>query len=304
MIEVALIQIIGMSTLSDLTPPQPWRLRGRDFSWGDRTYLMGILNVTPDSFSDGGQFNSLAAAVPQAKALAAAGMDILDLGGQSTRPQAVEVSLETELDRVIPVIEAVRSQGLDVPISIDTTRAEVAARAIAAGADLVNDVSGAMADPEMLPIVARLGVPIILMHRRGNPRTMQQLTQYQDLVTEVYDFLADRAQAAIAAGVRAIAVDPGIGFAKTATQSLQLLQLLSRFQNLGYPILVGPSRKSFIGQILDQPDPKQRVWGTAAACCGAIAGGADILRVHDGAEMRDVCRVADALWRNTPVTKT
>ncbi|MBW4549844.1 MAG: dihydropteroate synthase [Aphanocapsa sp. GSE-SYN-MK-11-07L] len=283
---------------------QPWRLRGRDFSWGDRTYLMGILNLTPDSFSDGGQFNALAAAVPQAKALAAAGMDILDLGGQSTRPQAVEVSLETELERVIPVIEAVRSQGLDVPISIDTTRAEVAARAIAAGADLVNDVSGAMADPEMLPIVARLGVPIILMHRRGNPRTMQQLTEYQDLVTEVYDFLADRAQAAIAAGVRAIAIDPGIGFAKTATQSLQLLQQLSRFQNLGYPILVGPSRKSFIGQILDQPDPKQRLWGTAAACCGAIAGGADILRVHDGAEMRDVCRVADALWRRGPVTKT
>ncbi len=289
-----------LTSLSSPTPPQPWRLRGRDFTWGDRTYLMGILNLTPDSFSDGGQFNSLTAAVTQAKSLAAARVDILDLGGQSTRPQAVEISIETELERVIPVIEAVRSQGLELPISIDTTRAEVAARAIAAGADLVNDVSGAMADPQMLPTVARFGVPIILMHRRGNPRTMQQLTEYQDLVTEVYDFLAERAQVAIAAGVRAIAIDPGIGFAKTAEQSLQLLQHLSRLQELGYPILVGPSRKSFIGQILNQPDPRQRVWGTAAACCGAIAGGADILRVHDGAEMYDVCRVADALWRSAP----
>jgi dihydropteroate synthase len=287
------------------TPPQPWRLQGRDFIWGDRTYLMGILNLTPDSFSDGGQFNDLTAAVAQAESLAGAGVDILDLGGQSTRPQAVEISLETELERVIPVIEAVRSQGLELPISIDTTRAEVAARAIAAGADLVNDVSGAMADPQMLSTVARLGVPIILMHRRGNPRTMQQLTEYHDLVTEVDDFLAERVAAAIAAGISEIAIDPGIGFAKTAEQSLQLLQHLSRFQNLGYPILVGPSRKSFIGQILNQPDPKQRVWGTAAACCGAIAGGADILRVHDGAAMHDVCRVADALWRvSPPATKT
>ncbi len=304
MIEGALIQVISMSTLPHPARPLPWQLRGHNFIWGDRTYLMGILNLTPDSFSDGGQFNALAAAVAQAKALAAAGVDILDLGGQSTRPQAVEVSLETELERVIPVIKAVRSQGLNLPISIDTTRAEVAAQAIAAGADLVNDVSGGLADPQMLPTVAQLEVPIVLMHRRGNPQTMQQLTKYQDLVTEVHDFLAERAAAAIAAGVKAIVVDPGIGFAKTAAQSLQLLQQLSRLQNLGYPILVGPSRKSFIGKILDQPDPKQRVWGTAAACCRAIAGGADILRVHDGAEMRDVCRVADALWRNPPVTKT
>jgi dihydropteroate synthase len=287
------------------TLPQPWRIRGRDFIWGDRTYLMGILNLTPDSFSDGGQFNHLTAAVAQAELLAAAGVDILDLGGQSTRPQAVEISLEIELERVIPVIEAIRSQGLELPISIDTTRAEVAARAIAAGADLVNDVSGAMADPLMLSTVADLGVPIILMHRRGNPRTMQQLTDYQDLVTEVGDFLAERAAAAIAAGITAIAIDPGVGFAKTAAQSLQLLQHLSRFQHLGYPILVGPSRKSFIGQILHQPDPRERVWGTAAACCRAIAGGADILRVHDGAAMHDVCRVADALWRfSASATKT
>jgi dihydropteroate synthase len=231
------------------------------------------------------------------------GADILDIGGQSTRPQATEISVNEELERTIPVIQALR-QETDIPISIDTTRSQVAQQAIAAGADIVNDISGATYDPEMLSVVAQLGIPIILMHIRGTPQTMQTLTDYQDLLGEILAWLQQRIAAAIAAGINPakIAIDPGIGFAKTYAQNLELLRQTAAFQRLGCPVLVGPSRKSFIGHILDQPDPQQRVWGTAAACCAAIAGGADILRVHDVRAMYDVCRVADAIWRsqNTP----
>lgn len=280
--------------------PATWMVRNTCFNWGQRTYLMGVLNVTPDSFSDGGQFDSVATALEQAKYLVAAGADILDIGGQSTRPQAVEVDVETELARVIPVIEAVRSQ-LDVPISVDTTRAVVAKAAVEAGADIINDISGAMFDPDMLPTIAALQVPLILMHLRGTPQTMQQLTDYQDLVGEIQSFLQARIEAAIAAGIDLahLMIDPGIGFAKTYSQNLELLRRVAEFRALGCPILIGPSRKSFIGHILNQPDPQQRVWGTAAACGAAIAGKADVLRVHDVQEMRDVCRVADAIWRQS-----
>jgi dihydropteroate synthase len=266
--------------------------------WGQRTYLMGILNVTPDSFSDGGLFNSVSAALAQAQCLADARIDILDIGGQSTRPQALEVSLDIEMERVIPVIQAIRQQ-LSIPISVDTTRAAVAAAAIAAGADLVNDVSGGTYDPAMLPTVARLGVPMVLMHLRGNPQTMQQLTTYTDLIGEIYQVLEQRVEAAVSAGVarELIAIDPGIGFAKTAAQNIEILRQLSRFRSLGCPLLVGPSRKQFIGYVLDQPQPQDRIWGTAAACCAAISGGADLIRIHDGAPMWQVCRMADAIWR-------
>jgi dihydropteroate synthase len=260
---------------------------------------MGVLNLTPDSFSDGGQFNTIAAALAQAKYLVSSDIDILDLGGQSTRPQAVEISREEELNRVLPVLTALR-QELQIPISIDTTRAAVAQAAIATGADVVNDISGGTYDPEMLPTVAKLGVPIVLMHTRGTPQTMQQLTDYTDLIGEIYQFLEHQITAAIAAGIdrSKIAIDPGIGFAKTGAQNLEILRGLPEFRSLGCPILVGPSRKSFIGHILHQPDPKARVWGTAAACCAAIAGLVDLVRIHDGPEMRDVCRVADAIWRS------
>lgn len=281
----------------------PWILGDRPFAWGQRTYMMGILNVTPDSFSDGGLFQTIEAAVVQAQCLEKAGVDILDIGGQSTRPNAEDLPLQTELDRVVPVIEAIR-QVSTVPISIDTTKAIVAQAAISAGANLINDISGATYDPQMLSTVAKLNVPIVLMHIRGNPKTMVQLTDYQDVVGEVIAWLKERIEAAVAVGVprHHIAVDPGIGFAKTAPQSIELLQRLSEFQTLDCPILVGPSRKSFIGHILQQPDPKQRVWGTAAACCAAIASGADILRVHDGAQMVDVCRMADAVWRRSSLS--
>jgi len=276
-----------------------WHVRNQTFHWGDRTYLMGVLNVTPDSFSDGGLFHSLEAAIVQARSLITAGADILDIGGQSTRPNAVEISLEEELERVLPIIRAVRQES-DVPLSIDTTRSAVVEAAIAAGADIVNDISGATFDAAMLPTVAKLGVPIVLMHTRGTPQTMQQLTDYNDLINDILTFLKERVDAAIACGVdrSRLAIDPGIGFAKTYAQNLEILRRLPEFSTLGCPLLVGASRKSFIGHILDQPDPQQRVWGTAAACCAAIVGKADLLRVHDVREMNDVCRVADALFRH------
>lgn len=261
---------------------------------------MGVLNLTPDSFSDGGRFNTLEAALAQARHLVNSDIDILDLGGQSTRPQAVEISLKEELERLLPVLMALR-QEFQTPISIDTTRAAVAEAAIAAGADLINDISGGTYDLEMLPTVARLGVPIVLMHIRGTPQTMQQLTNYTDLIGEIYQFLEQQIAVAIAAGVdrSKIAIDPGIGFAKTGAQNLEILRRLPEFRSLGCPILVGPSRKSFIGHILNQPDPKARIWGTAATCCAAIAGSTDLIRIHDGPEMRDVCCVADTIWRST-----
>jgi len=282
-----------------MATPTNWKLRGHSFEWGQRTYLMGVLNVTPDSFSDGGEFNKTDAALVQAQQLVAAGADIIDVGGQSTRPGAAEISLEEELDRVLSVLQVLR-QEISVPISVDTTRAAVARAAVVeTGADLVNDISGAI-DPDMLSTVAQLGVPIVLMHMRGTPQTMQQLTNYEDLMGEIYQFLESRIAAAIAAGIdrSRIIIDPGIGFAKTYNQNLEILRRLSVFRSLKCPILVGPSRKGFIGRILNQPEPKARIWGTAAACCAAIAHGADILRVHDVREMRDVCRVADAIFRH------
>ena len=260
---------------------------------------MGVLNVTPDSFSDGGLFNTLEAAIAHARQLVAAGADMLDIGGQSTRPNAVEISLDEELGRVLPIIQAVR-QEMDIPISIDTTRAAVAHAAIAAGADLVNDISSATYDPDMLPTVAALGVPLVLMHLRGTPQTMQQLTDYEDVIGEICAFLQARLEAAIACGIERtqIAIDPGIGFAKTGAQNLEILRRLPELRALGYPLLVGTSRKSFIGHLINQPDPKERVWGTAAACCAAIVGGADLLRVHDVRELKDVCQVADAVFRH------
>lgn len=290
--------------MSALTPmPTPWTIRDHTLAWGSRTYLLGVLNVTPDSFSDGGQFNTLDQALAQARHLVHNGTDILDIGGQSTRPGSESISQEEEIDRVIPVIEAIRADADDTlrqaVISVDTTRSAVARAAVKAGADIINDISGGTYDRAMLSAVADLGVPVILMHLRGTPATMQQHTDYQDLIGDIYEFLERRIEDAIAVGVKPsqIAIDPGLGFAKTYPQNLEILRNLGKFRELDCPLLVGPSRKSFIGWILDQPDPQKRIWGSAAACCAAIAGGADMIRVHDGAEMYDVCRVADAVWR-------
>ncbi|MBE9217191.1 dihydropteroate synthase [Plectonema cf. radiosum LEGE 06105] len=270
-----------------------------NFNWGDRTFLMGVLNVTPDSFSDGGEFNRPDAALHQAQALAAAGADIIDVGGQSTRPGAEQISVESELERVLSVLQVIRSK-IDIPISVDTTSSIVAKAAVDAGANMVNDISGGTFDPSMFSIVAQLSVPIVLMHTRGNPQTMQQMTDYQDVIEEISDFLCQQITAATTAGIKRekIIIDPGIGFAKNLQQNLEIFRRLTELTKLNCPILIGPSRKSFIGKILNQPDPKARVWGTAAACCAAIFNGADILRIHDVEQIRDVSMVADAIWRS------
>lgn len=276
-------------------------IRDRTFNWGDRTYIMGVLNVTPDSFSDGGKFQTVDAALTQAISMVAAGADILDIGGESAKPGAIPVDEDTELARVIPIIAAIRQHPeiRDIPISIDTTKASVTQAAVRAGADIVNDVSGGKFDPQMLPAVSRLRVPYVLMHMRGTPATMQQMTDYDDVVAGVYGELTEQIDRAVACGIdrSQIILDPGIGFAKKYYQSIELIRQLDRFQALELPLLVGVSRKSFIGKILDRAEPTERLWGTAAACCGAIARGADIMRVHDVAEMVDVCRVADVMFR-------
>ena len=275
-----------------------WVIRDRQFIWGDRTYIMGVLNVTPDSFSDGGQFNSSDTALKQvAKMLPY--IDILDIGGESTRPQAQPVSAEQECDRILPIIKAVRGAYPNLPISVDTVKASVAKAAIAAGADMLNDVSAGRFDPEMLPLVGRLQVPIFLMHMQGEPRTMQVHPKYHDVVNDVKHFLNDAISVAKACGIpkHLIAIDPGIGFGKTLEHNLELLRNLRAFQEIGLPLLLGVSRKSFIGKLCDRPNPSDRLFGTIAACSACIAGGADILRVHDPQEIADACRVSDAIFR-------
>jgi dihydropteroate synthase len=277
-------------------------IRGKSLDWGSRTYMMGVLNVTPDSFSDGGKFQTVNAAIDQAIEMVAAGVDIIDIGGESTKPGATPVDEATELERVLPVIQAIRQHPeiQHIPISIDTTKASVARSAIQSGADIVNDISGGQFDEQMFVTVAQLNVPYAMMHLRGTPATMQQLTTYKDIIKEILVFFETQIDRAVNAGIdrTKIILDPGIGFAKTYQQSIELIRQLDQFELLELPILVGVSRKSFIGKILNQPDPAQRVWGTAAACCAAIASGADILRVHDVAEMVDVARVADVMFRN------
>jgi dihydropteroate synthase len=297
---------VGVRKAPD-TQAQPWQIRDHRFEWGSRTYLMGVLNVTPDSFSDGGQFNTVQTALAQATKLVEAEMDILDIGGQSARPGSKPVSLAEECDRVIPIIQAIRQADHDwlreIPISVDTTRAEVARAALAAGADMINDISGGTYEPDIFQAVAEGDAPLILMHLRGTPETMQTMTDYDDLMGEIALFLAAQADKAVAAGVnpKKIAIDPGIGFAKTGAQNITILRELEKLQALRCPILVGTSRKSFIGKLLNRPEAREkaseRVWGTAATVDCAIAHGADLVRVHDGLAMRDVCRMADALWR-------
>ncbi|HYR96061.1 MAG TPA: dihydropteroate synthase [Candidatus Binatus sp.] len=262
----------------------------------DRVVLVGILNATPDSFSDGGVHLDPARAAAAAAEMVAAGARMLDVGAESTRPGAVPVPAEEERRRLLPVLRAVRD-AVGVPISVDTTKADVARRALEAGADLVNDVSAGRFDPGMLPLCAASGVPVVLMHMQGTPATMQQDPRYTDVVTEVTEFLAERAQAAAEAGVApdAIVVDPGIGFGKTVEHNCRLLRRLDLIAALGYPILVGVSRKGFIGGLLGGRGAEARLHGTAAAVALAVAGGARLLRVHDVAAMRDVVAVAEAV---------
>ena len=282
-------------------PPTPLEIRGHRFAWGSRTFVMGVINVTPDSFSGDGLLGSahgdaageaaVAAAVEQARAMAGAGADLLDIGGQSTRPGHAEIEPDEELRRVLPVVRAVRAALPDMPISIDTIRAEVAGPALDAGADLVNDVWGTGPDDALARLAGRRGVPLVLMHNRAQPI-------YRNVVGEVLTDLGRAIDRAVAAGVdwEQLIIDPGIGFGKTADQNLVLLRELSALAALGRPVLLGTSRKSTIGKVLDLP-ADQRVEGTLATTALGIAAGADIVRVHDVRENVRVARMADAIAR-------
>jgi dihydropteroate synthase len=261
----------------------------------DRCAVMGVLNVTPDSFSDGGLWFDRDAAVKHALEMIDEGADIIDVGGESTRPGADLVPAEEELRRVIPVIEAIRAE-VDVPLSIDTRKPEVAARALAAGAAIVNDTAGEAAADGMDRTVADAEAGYVIMHSRGTPETMRSMTDYEDVVEDVRRFLGTRIEQARRSGVPedAIAVDPGIGFAKTPAQSLRLLNAAERFVDLGVPVLIGVSRKSFIGAVLNLPED-QRIEGTLAGICWAVAAGARIMRVHDVSPAVRTIRMLEAI---------
>lgn len=266
----------------------------------ERPLLMGIVNVTPDSFFDGGRFFDERSAVAHALRLVDEGADLLDIGAESTRPGSNPVDTEEESRRLIPVVAAVAKR-VSVPISVDTSKASVAEAAIDAGAVIVNDVTALRGDSRMVSVVAGSGAALVLMHMQGIPRTMQQAPHYEDVVEEVQSFFTERIRFALESGVmkNRIMLDPGIGFGKVLVHNLDLLSHLDKFKKLGFPLLVGLSRKAFIGQLLDHPG-QDRLWGTAGALALAVAQGANILRVHDVAVMRDVVKVASAISRRIP----
>lgn len=276
---------------------QTLRLRDRVLDLSSRTLVMGILNVTPDSFSDGGLFRRPEEAVLHGVRMAEEGADILDIGGESTRPGSEPVTLEEESRRVLPVIEGLAKR-VRVPLSIDTTKSQVAERALEAGAALVNDTSGLQDDPRISTVAAKNGAALFLMHRKGQPKVMQADPRYADLTGEILAFLRECIRMAQDAGVGEdqIAIDPGIGFGKTLEHNLYLLKHLTELSVLGKPILIGPSRKSFIGKVLNLP-VEERMEGTAAAVVAAVLNGAALVRVHDVKEMVRVVRMADAIRR-------
>ena len=263
---------------------------------GKRTLIMGILNVTPDSFSDGGRYTTVAAAVAHAERLVAEGADVLDIGGESTRPGADPVPLDEELRRVIPVVKAVRRALPEVCLSVDTYKARVAQEALEAGADVINDVSALRFDPEMASVVAQAGAPVVLMHMKGTPKTMQQNPTYQDVVREILEFLEERIAFAVSQGIarERIIVDPGIGFGKRPEHNTQILQRLGELRELGRPILLGTSRKSFLGALTKRP-VEERLEETIASVVVGVLHGADIVRVHDVAPLKHALAVADAV---------
>ena len=263
----------------------------------DRPLIMGIVNVTPDSFFDGGRFYDPQQAVAHAVQLVEEGADLLDIGAESTRPGALPVDGEEEHRRLIPVVAAV-AKAVSVPISVDTSKSAVARAAIDAGAVMINDVTALRGDTTMVEVVAKTGAGLVLMHMQGTPETMQRSPHYDDVIEDITQFLAERARFAMDRGIahERIVLDPGIGFGKTLTHNVDLLANLDAFLQLGFPVLVGPSRKGFIGQLTRQ-SPEGRAWGTAGVVALAVEHGANILRVHDVAPMKDVVTVADAIAR-------
>jgi dihydropteroate synthase len=263
----------------------------------DRPFLMGIVNVTPDSFSDGGQFHDPQRAIAHALRLVEEGADLLDIGAESTRPGARPVDDQEERRRLIPVVSAL-AKAVTVPISVDTSKSAVARAAIDAGAGMINDVTALRGDRAMVDVVADTGVGLVLMHMQGTPETMQRAPRYDDVVGEIAEFLAERAGFAMEHGVarERLVLDPGIGFGKTLDHNLEILANLHAFASLGFPVLVGPSRKGFIGQLTDQ-SVDARGWGTAGVVALAVEQGANILRVHEVRPMKDVVHVAMAIAR-------
>ena len=267
-----------------------------------RPLVMAVLNVTPDSFSDGGRFATVEAALEQAVAMVRDGADLIDIGGESTRPGSQRVPADEQVRRVVPVVEAIRRSGLDAALSIDTTLAPVAAAALDAGADLVNDISAGRDDADLLPLVARRKIPVVLMHMQGTPATMQREPAYDDVTADVTAFLRERERAALAAGVEAWRVlhDPGIGFGKTMVHNLTLLRRLPEIAAaLGRPLVLGTSRKRFIGTITGEDEPSRRLFGTAATVAWCVANGAAVVRVHDVGPMAQVVRMTRAIVAGT-----
>jgi dihydropteroate synthase len=273
-----------------------WRLASRTLMLGERTLIMGAVNVTPDSFSDGGVFFEPEAAVARALEMEQGGADIIDIGGESTRPGSEFIAAEEEWRRLEPVLEGLRGK-LQVPISVDTYKSTVAAAALEAGAEIVNDVSALRLDSQLASVAARHRAGLILMHMRGVPKSMQQQPFARDVLKDVRQGLKRSVQKALEAGVlrSRIVIDPGIGFGKSVEQNCELIRELRQLASLGLPVLIGTSRKTFIGKLLDDAPPDQRQWGTAATVAASVFCGAHIVRVHDVREMRDVVRLADAI---------
>lgn len=279
------------------------RTRSAALDLSARTHVMGVLNVTPDSFSDGGKYLSPEAAIARAEELAEEGADIIDVGGESTRPGAAPVPLEGELRRVVPVVEALAQRLPRIPISVDTSKAEVARQCLEEGASLINDVSALRYDPKMVDVLRANDVPVILMHMRGDPRAMQQNPAYGDVVSDIKAFFRERLEFAGRSGMKKerILLDPGIGFGKTLEHNLEILRKLRDFLDLGCPLVVGTSRKSFIGRLLAEGErvlgPDQREEGTIASCLWAASGGARILRVHAVKGVRRALKIWEAIER-------
>lgn len=275
---------------------QSWLHAGGELPLDRGALIMGVVNVTPDSFSDGGRWYDATAAIEQGLRLAAEGAAILDVGGESTRPGSEGVSAEEEIRRVLPVIEGL-AKGCRAVLSIDTSKAAVARAAIDAGAAVVNDITALNGDPDLAGVVAQAKAGLVLMHMRGTPRTMQENPHYDDVVAEVRDFLVQRAQAAMAAGVERerIAIDPGIGFGKTMAHNLTLIKNLRALRETGFPVLLGASNKRFIGALTGRDNPGERLWGTMGAHVAGAMLGADIVRVHEVAPLREALAVCDAI---------
>jgi dihydropteroate synthase len=273
--------------------------RGKILDLGARTHIMGILNVTPDSFSDGGRYSALDQALSRAREMAAAGADIIDIGGESTRPGADPVPEDEELRRTVPLIERLAAE-LAVPISIDTYKSSVARKALAAGASIVNDISGLRFSPDMANVAAGYGAAVVIMHIKGTPRNMQQNPVYADVVDEVREYLEEGIELAVKAGVdrERTMIDPGIGFGKNLGHNLALLNRLDEFRCIGRPVVLGTSRKKFIGTVLGIPVPDERGFGTAATVALGIERGAAIVRVHDVASMAQAARMTDAIVKS------